>query len=175
MAEMLPVLILALASALPSPKPHAGPSPSHEFWRNVVSHAGLQPLAASRSLRLIRSSTASTSAIVVTVSPSGEEALVDIRLVPDWRHSGASTRTRRLSQDRYEILRDLASPGLWKQVETAPTGAEGITDGVLWYVEGVRDGERYAIVRHEPKEPEGRALCAEFMSIIGEPDQAPGP
>ena len=82
-------------------------------------------------------------------------------------------RTRKLAQDRYESLRDLAKAGFWSQSPTAPTGAPGATDGVVWYIEGLREGDRYAIVRHEPADPRVRAVCAEFMRIIGEPDLAP--
>jgi len=82
-------------------------------------------------------------------------------------------RTRKLAQDRYESLRDLAKTGFWAQPPVAPTGAPGATDGVVWYIEGLREGDKYAIVRHEPADPRVRAVCAEFMRIIGEPDLAP--
>jgi hypothetical protein len=95
--------------------------------------------------------------------------------VQDRRKAGAAVRSRKLSQDRYDILSQLAKVGLWGKTATAPTGKPEVTDGVLWYLEGSREGERYAIVRHEPNDPEIRALCAEFMSIIGEPDEVPHP
>jgi len=112
----------------------------------------------------------------VTVVPTADGgAQVETRVLPDWRKEGAVVRTRKLSQDRYESLRDLAKTGFWTQPPVAPTGAPCANDGVVWYIEGLREGERYAIVRHEPDDPHIRAVCAEFMTIIGEADLAPHP
>jgi len=113
---------------------------------------------------------------IVTVVPIADGgAQVEIRVLPDWRKGGAAVQTRKLSQDRYLALCDLAKTGLWAQPPVAATGAPGATDGVVWYIEGLREGERYSIARHEPDEPHIRAVCAEFMNIIGEPDLGPHP
>jgi hypothetical protein len=125
---------------------------------------------------LIRVAWALFPATIVTVVPTAEGAHVETRVLPNWQKpGGALVRTRTLSAARYEALLDLAKTGLWAQPPVAPTGSPGATDGVVWYLEGFREGERYAIARHEPNEPHIRAVCAEFMSIIGEPDQAPHP
>ena len=140
-----------------------------------MTRAGLQPLATHRAFRLIKVSLALLPATVVTVVPTAEGAHVDVRVVQDRRKAGAAVRSRKLSQDRYDILGQLAKVGLWDKSATAPTGKPEITDGVLWYLEGFRDGDRHAIVRHEPHDPAIRALCAEFMNIIGEPHEVPHP
>ena len=167
--------VLSLAVAASSGAPN-GPTPDDQFWTKLASHAGLQPLRVPGSLRLMRIAWALLPGTIVTAIPTGDGgAEVETRVLQDRRKDGVSVRTRKLSQDRYEILRDLARTGLWGQPPHAPTGAPGATDGVVWYIEGLREGGMYAIVRHEPDEPHVRSLCAEFMDIIGEPHMAPHP
>jgi hypothetical protein len=174
---MLAVIIgaFALVAPAPTPSPYMGPPPTAPYWRELVAKAHLQPLAPPGSLRLIRLAEALLPVTVVSVIPTAEGAHVDVRVIQDRRKVGASVRTRALSQDRFDILRTLAAEGLWKQSETAPTGKPGVVDGVDWYIEGVRDHEHWAIVRHEPADPAVRALCREFMDIIGAPEKAPSP
>jgi hypothetical protein len=50
-----------------------------------------------------------------------------------------------------------------------------MTDGVIWHIEGLRDGEKYAIVRHEPNDASIKALCAEVMRMAGKAEDAPRP
>ena len=172
---MLPELLVAGWLVASPPSAYYGPPPEHPFWSEIVSRAGLQPLATHRALRLVRVSLALLSATVVTVVPTSTGAHVDVRILQDRRKAGAEVSSRELSQERYDTLRALAKAGLWSKRATAPTGRPELTDGVLWYLEGFREGERYAIVRHEPSDPEVAALCNEFMSIVGTPEQGPRP
>ena len=172
---MLAGVLVALCFAVPRPSTSTGPPPDHHFWADIVSRAGLQPLATHRSLRLIRISEADFPATVVTVVPTRDGAHVDIRVLANWQRAGAVVSGRDLSQARYDALNGMARAGLWSKEATGPTGKPQFTDGVLWYLEGFRDGERYAIVRHEPNDPEVRTLCDEIMKIIGSPELGPQP
>jgi hypothetical protein len=164
---MLLPIVLAVATVGSSGEPYTGPRPGDEFWAKLALRAKIQPLSVHRSLRLVRVAWALTPGTIVTVVPAADGgAEVETRILPDWRKEGASVRTRKLAQDRYESLRDLAKAGFWEQSPVAPTGAPGATDGVVWYIEGLREGDTYAIVRHEPSDPRVRSVCAEFMRII---------
>jgi hypothetical protein len=172
---MLLHLMVSLAMADASPRPHAGPPPDHAFWSDIIAHSGARPLSNGRALRLVRVPTGLITATIVTVEATGSEVRVDVRRVPDRRRPGASVQARVLSQDRYAILSDLARAGLWSQPATAPTGKPEVQDGVLWFLEGTRSGEHWALVRHEPEDAAVQALCAEIMRIAGDPEQGPRP
>jgi hypothetical protein len=165
--------ILSLAMAIGHP--YTGPHPDDQFWTELASRAGLQPLRVNRSLRLMRVAWALFPGTIVTVVPVAEGAQVEIKVLPNWQERGASVRMLKLSPDRFQILSNVAATGFWAEQPVAPTGKPNFTDGVVWYIEGLREGEKHSIVRHEPNEARIRAVCAEFMSIIGEPELAPHP
>jgi hypothetical protein len=150
-----------------------GSYPDDEIWRTLASRAGLQPLGGPRSARLIRFGWAEYPGTIVTVLPTADGAQLEVAVLRNWREAGATVRTVRLSGQQYRKLQALMETGFWGQPPVAPTAAPGVTDGRMWYIEGLRDGKRHSIVRHEPNEPHIRALCSEFMSLIDQPDLVP--
>lgn len=170
---MLMSFLLALTIEVPSGEPYIGPPPDDPIWKTLASRAGVQPLRVPDSLRLIRFGWAEHPGTIVTVLPTAEGAQLEVAVLRNWHEAGATRRTVTLSGDQYQSLRQLTESGFWGQPPVAPTGAPGATDGRVWYIEGFRDGKRHAMVRHEPKEPHIRAVCAALMTFIGEPSLAP--
>jgi hypothetical protein len=169
---MVALLLMPIAS-LVSPAQYTGPSPTLPFWRTLVAQAGEQALSQQRAVRLIRVPEGLISATIVTVEATPQGGRVTVREIPDRRKPGATSRSRAVSTEEYERVASLARAGLWSQASVAPTGRPELHDGVLWYIEGVRHGDRHSIVRHEPTETSVLTLCSEMMELAGLADQSP--
>jgi hypothetical protein len=174
---MTPVCLLA-AAVLGQAPPATQPSPDHPFFRELLIRAGETALGDSAgvqdAVRVVRVPEALVAATVVTVMPTKEGATLRVHRLADRRAAGATLNTFTLTTDEWQEARHLAHSGLWNQAAVRPSDrSPTMTDGVLWFLEGLRDGQHSAIVRHDPLQPEVAALCSFLMFHARLPEKEP--
>ena len=167
---MTGLLLLLLAAEHASAAPYTGPSPDLSFWSSILTNADEQPLAEHRALRVIRFPEALVSATVVTVRPGSKGAILRVCQLRDRRSPGCVAESWSVSEGEYAELAVLARAGLWSKAQVAPTGRPELLDGVSWFIEGYREGQRWVIVRHEPTDPDVVAFLNEVMLLARLPD-----
>lgn len=172
------VTLLLLTTLLSQSGRYSGPAPDDVFWHQLIAKSGEAPLRSlypdGPALRLVRVPGALVFATVVTLEPAAHGARARVRQMPDRRESGSRLRTISVSSEQWEEVRRLAREGLWSQRAVAATGASpNMVDGVLWYIEGVRGGDYWAIVRHEPRDPAVVELCSFIMTRAQLPEESP--
>lgn len=148
-----------------------------DYWDEFIRNAGEAPLRATsatdRAIRLTRIPVGLITATVVTIERAQDTVRVRVQTSPDRRKPGATTKSYRLPAEEWEVLRPLAEAGLWRQKAEALTTTPTVVDGVVWRLEGVRGGDYWAIVRHEPKDAAVLELVGHILRLAGKGDEVP--
>jgi hypothetical protein len=165
---------LAVGSICLVPLPIRGGS---DFWDEFIQNAGEAPLrdrsATGRAIRLTRIPVGLITATVVTIERARDNVYVRVQTSPDRRTPGATTTTRTLPVEEWDALRPLAESGLWRQKAEGPATTPSVHDGVVWRIEGIRGGEYWAIVRHEPRDAAVLELVEHILRVAGKGDEVP--